>query len=149
VSNNTLRRVEQACTDLLDAGEQVTFTAVAARTGLARTTLYRNQRLRAVVDEHRARQAEERTLSGLTSEIAHLRTALEAVATTVRRHEEQPRNLERRRTADSLTRRRSATNESTKTSRSMLEQRSGRHSALAMMTPVDFDDRLTQTAQAA
>jgi hypothetical protein len=48
MSDNTLRRVEQACTDLLETGEQVTFTAVAARTQLARTTLYRNQRLRAV-----------------------------------------------------------------------------------------------------
>jgi hypothetical protein len=85
MSNNTLRRVEQACTHLVDTGEQVAFTAVAARTGLARTTLYRNQRLRAVVEEHRARQAEARTLSSLTSEIAHLRTALEAVAATVRR----------------------------------------------------------------
>jgi Family of unknown function (DUF6262) len=96
MSDNTLRRVEQACTDLLDTGDQVTFTAVAARTGLARTTLYRNQRLRAVVDEHRARQAEAHTLSGLTAEIAHLRIALEAVAATVRRHEEQLRKLERR-----------------------------------------------------
>jgi hypothetical protein len=96
MSDNTLRQVEQACIDLLDTGEQVTFTAVAAKTGLARTTLYRNQRLRTVVDEHRARQVEARTLSGLTSEIAHLRTALDAVAATVRRHEEQLRKLERR-----------------------------------------------------
>ena len=96
MSDNILGRVEHACTDLLDTGEQDTFTAVAAKTGLARTTLYRNQRLRAVVEEHRARQAEARTLSSLTNEIAHLRTALEAVATTVRRHEEQLRKLERR-----------------------------------------------------
>jgi hypothetical protein len=38
MSGNTLWRVEQACTDLLDIGEQVTFTAVAARTGLRRAT---------------------------------------------------------------------------------------------------------------
>ena len=101
MSDNTLRQVEHACTDLLDTGEQVTFAAVAARTGLARTTLYRNQRLRALVEEHRARQAEARTLSGLTSEIAHLRTALEAVAATVGRHEEQIRKLERRPNTDS------------------------------------------------
>jgi hypothetical protein len=98
MSDNTLRQGEQACTDLLDAGQQVTFTAVASKTGLARTTLYRNQRLRAVVDEHRTRQAEARTLSSLTSEIAHLRTALEAIAATVKRHEEQLRKLQRRRT---------------------------------------------------
>jgi Family of unknown function (DUF6262) len=100
MSDNILRQVEQACTDLLDTGQQVTFTAVAASTGLATTTLYRNQQLRAVVDEHRTRQVEARTLSSLTSEIAHLRTALEAVAATVRRHEEQLRKLQRLR-ADS------------------------------------------------
>jgi hypothetical protein len=57
MSDNTLRRVEQACTDLLDTGQQVTFTTAVARTRLARTTLYRNQLLRAVVDEpdHRLR----------------------------------------------------------------------------------------------
>jgi hypothetical protein len=60
MSDNTLRQVEQACTELLDTG-QATFTAVAARTQLAKTTLYRNQRLRAVVDEYRANQAEART----------------------------------------------------------------------------------------
>ena len=101
MNDNILRRVEQACTDLLDAGEPVTFTAVAAPAGLARTTLYRNARLRAVIDEHRTHHADARTLSGLTREIAHLRTALEAVADTVRRHEEQLRRLERRPTADS------------------------------------------------
>jgi hypothetical protein len=100
MTNNVIQRVAQSCTDLLDTGEQITFTAVAAKTGLARTTLYRNQRLRAVIDDHRTRQAEARTLSGLSSEIAHLRTALEAVAATVRRHEEQLRKLQRRR-ADS------------------------------------------------
>jgi uncharacterized protein DUF6262 len=101
MNDNILHRVEHACTDLLETGEQITFTAVAAKTGLARTTLYRNQRLRAVIDEHRTRQAEARTLSGLTTEIAHLRTALEAVAATVRRHEEQLRKLQRHRNADS------------------------------------------------
>jgi len=35
-------------------------------------------------------------LSGLAHEIAHLRTALEAVADNVRRHEERLRRLERR-----------------------------------------------------
>lgn len=91
-----LDRVERACTELTNADQPVTFTAVAARTGLARATLYRNERLRAVIDEHRARQAEARTLSGLTAEIAHLRTALEAIAATVKRQDERLRRLERR-----------------------------------------------------
>jgi hypothetical protein len=42
---------------------------------------------------HRAHGKEANTLSGLTTEIAHLRTALDAIATTVRRHEEELRRL--------------------------------------------------------
>ena len=36
---------------------------------------------------------EAHTLSGLTTEIAHLRIALDAIAATVRRHEEELRRL--------------------------------------------------------
>lgn len=92
-----LVRVEQACADLLHAGRHVTFSAVAERTGMARATLYRNAPLRAVIEEHRARQADAHTLTGLATEIAHLRTALEAVADNVRNHEEQLRQLQRQR----------------------------------------------------
>jgi hypothetical protein len=94
--SNPLHRVETACAQLLDTGQAITFTAVAEHSGLGRATLYRNQQLRAVIDEHRTRQAEARTLTGLTAEIAHLRTALEAVAEKVKRHDEQLRRLERR-----------------------------------------------------
>lgn len=91
----SLDRVEQACTALADIGEPITFTAVAEHTGLSRATLYRNEKLRAVIDEHRARHSEARTLSGLTAEIAHLRTALEAIAATIKRQDERLRRLER------------------------------------------------------
>ena len=91
-----LDRVERACAQLLQAGQRVTFIAVAGAAGIARATLYRDRQLRAVIDEHRTRQTEARTLTGLAHEIAHLRTALEAVADNVRRHEEQLRRLERR-----------------------------------------------------
>ena len=90
---NTLNRVERACAQLHRDGQPVTFTAVAARTGLGRTTLYRDPTLRAVIDEHRHRTAASGTLTGLTDEIATLRTALEALADKVRRHEEQLRRL--------------------------------------------------------
>jgi predicted DNA-binding transcriptional regulator YafY len=96
MSQPSLVRVERACAQLLQAGRQVTFTAVADLAGVSRTTLYRDADLRAVIDEHRTRQADARSLTGLASEIAHLRTALEAVADNVRRHEEQLRRLERR-----------------------------------------------------
>jgi hypothetical protein len=90
---STLQRVERACADLHHAGHAVTFTAVAARTGLSRTTLYRNPTLRAVIDQHRHRSTASGTLTGLTDEIATLRTALDALATRVRHHEEQLRRL--------------------------------------------------------
>jgi hypothetical protein len=90
---STISRVERACTQLRRDGQPVTFTAVAARTSLGRTTLYRNPALRAVIDGHRHRTAASGTLAGLTDEIITLRTALDALAARVRRHEEQLRRL--------------------------------------------------------
>jgi hypothetical protein len=87
------QHVEDACAAIILAGEAVTFDDVAARTRLGRATLYRNPDLRTIIEEHRTRGREAHTLSGLTTEIAHLRTALDAIATTVRRHEEELRRL--------------------------------------------------------
>jgi uncharacterized coiled-coil protein SlyX len=92
---DALARVERACSDLTEADRQVTFTAVADATGLSRATLYRNPDLRAIITEHRTHAAQAGTLGGLSSEIAHLRTALEAIADKVRRQEERLRRLER------------------------------------------------------
>jgi len=90
---STLNRVERACAQLHQDGQPVTFTAVAAATGLGRTTLYRDPTLRAVIDQHRHRAATSGTITGLTDEIATLRAAVEAIATRVRHHEEQLRRL--------------------------------------------------------
>jgi hypothetical protein len=87
------RRVEDACADLILTGQPVTFDAVADRAELGRATLYRNSELRAVIEEHRARGREAHTLSGLAGEIAHLRTAVETLAATVRRHDDELRQL--------------------------------------------------------
>jgi hypothetical protein len=87
------QHVEDACTTAILEGKHVTFDDIAARTGLGRATLYRNSDLRRIVEEHRARGKEAHTLSGLTTEIAHLHIALDALATTVRRHEEELRRL--------------------------------------------------------
>jgi len=92
-SPETLARIEQACVELLRDEQAVTFTTVAERAGISRTTLYRDQNLRTVVEEHRIRSHDPRTLSGLASEVGHLRTAVEALAERVRRHEEQLRRL--------------------------------------------------------
>ena len=88
-----LQLVEDACAELALATDPITFDAVAARTGLGRATLYRNADLRAVIEDHRTRGQEANTITGLITEIAHLRTALNEVAAKVRRHEEELRRL--------------------------------------------------------
>lgn len=100
-TGDLVARVEAALRALAAADQPVTFTAVAEQAGLARATLYRNPTLRALVDEHRLSQIDTRSLSGLSTEISHLRSALEAVADRVRGHEERIRRLERRRAARS------------------------------------------------
>ena len=87
--------VEDACAALLAEDTTITFDQVAERVGLGRATLYRNPELRVIVEDHRARGREAHTLTGLASEIAHLRTALNELATKVRRHEEELRDLRR------------------------------------------------------
>lgn len=90
----TLAKVEQACVDLRQEGEPVTFTTVASAAGISRTTLYRDPTLAMVVEEQRTHSHDPRTMSGLVSEIGHLRIAVEVLAERVRRHEEQLRRLE-------------------------------------------------------
>jgi Family of unknown function (DUF6262) len=92
-TTDPVTRVEQACAELLADQQPITFTQVAARSGLGRTTLYRNPTLRALIEEHRHRTTRAGTLTGLTFDIAALRTALEVVATRVRHHEEQLRKI--------------------------------------------------------
>jgi hypothetical protein len=96
-SPDTLARIEKACAELVRDAEPVTFTNVAARAGVSRTTLYRDDNLRAVVEENRHRSHDPRSLSGIVAEVGHLRTAVEALAERVRRHEEQLRRLSRAR----------------------------------------------------
>ena len=96
---NEMTRTEAACAELAAAGQPVTFTQVAARAQLSRTTLYRRPDLRAVIDEHRARGRSASTIAGLSTQIDQLHHSLEAVAAKVRRHEETIRRLERARRA--------------------------------------------------
>jgi hypothetical protein len=97
-NTDPVTRVEQTCAELLTDHQPVTFTQVAARSGLSRTTLYRNPALRALIAEHRHRSTPAGTLTGLTADIAALRTAVEAVATRVRHHEEQLRRISKQKT---------------------------------------------------
>ena len=88
--------VEAACARLANDGQAITFTAVADHARISRTTLYRNPQLRAIVEEHRHHSHDPNTLTGLATQIAHLRTGLEALADRVRNQEERLRHLERR-----------------------------------------------------
>jgi hypothetical protein len=92
---NAITQIEAACAELAAAGQPVTFTQVAARAQLSRTTLYRRPDLRAVIDDHRARGSGASTTAGLSRQIDQLRHTLEAVAAKVRHHEETIRRLER------------------------------------------------------
>jgi hypothetical protein len=93
MNDERVRRVEQACLELVAAGEEVTFDAVAQRAGVGRATLYRHPELHALVHEHHRHAADAFTLTGLAVQIDQLRHSLEAVATKVRRHEELLRKL--------------------------------------------------------
>src|SRR5699024_1985163 len=88
-----LNRIERACAELRQNKQPVTFTAVAAKTGTARATLYRNQTLRTVIEEQRRQAAASGTLTSLTDEIATLRATVETLAARVRQHEKQLRGL--------------------------------------------------------
>jgi hypothetical protein len=92
-SPGTITRAEQACSQLTQDGQPVTFTAVAALAQISRATLYRDLALRALVEDYRHHAAEANTLTGLAADITALRTALEAIAGRVRHHEEQLRQL--------------------------------------------------------
>ncbi len=92
-SADTLANVEKACIELAEEGAPITFVTVAEYAGISRTSLYRDETLRAVVEEHRHRAHDPRTLSGLAAEVGHLRSVVEVLADRVRRHEEQLRRL--------------------------------------------------------
>jgi AcrR family transcriptional regulator len=95
MSEELLARVEQACIDLVSAGEKLTFDAVAARAGVGRATLYRRPELHAIVAEHRRQGKHALTLTGLAVQVNQLRQGLEALASKVRHHEELLRKLSR------------------------------------------------------
>ena len=86
-----LNAVRSACTELLRAGERVTFPKVAARAGISRATLYRQRQLRELIDQHRHPAGETLTLTTLAAQVDQLQQTLEALAAKVRRHEEQLR----------------------------------------------------------
>ena len=85
--------VRAACEQLLAAGRDVTFTAVAEHSGISRATCYRDRDLRAVIEAYRSRHGQMLTLTGLADRIDNLTQTLEALASKVRRQEEELRTL--------------------------------------------------------
>ena len=88
-------RIRAACEQLLAAGHDVTFIAVADSSGVSRATCYRDRDLRAVIDSYRARDGALLTVTSLADRIDQLTASLEAVAAKVRRQEEEIRALKR------------------------------------------------------
>ena len=89
-------RVRTAFEQMLAAGREVTFAAVAEHSGISRATCYRDRQLRAIIDAYRSRHGELLTISGLADRLDNLTQALEAIAAKVRRQEEEIRTLKRR-----------------------------------------------------
>jgi hypothetical protein len=56
---------------LLERGEPVAFTVVNAAAGLGQSTLYRDQRLHAAIDEHRTYQAQAHAVVSEIARPAH------------------------------------------------------------------------------
>ena len=75
--------VRDACAELTSTGRPVTFTAVAERTGISRTTLYRRPDLRELIEQHRGTTRNTLAPAYLGAQIDQLRHALEAVAANV------------------------------------------------------------------
>jgi hypothetical protein len=96
MSDTPTDRVRTACEQILAAGRDVTFAAVAEHSGISRATCYRDRQLRAIIDAYRSRHGELLTISGLADRLDNLTQALEAIAAKVRRQEEEIRTLKRR-----------------------------------------------------
>jgi hypothetical protein len=98
MSDTPTDRVRAACEQILAAGRDVTFAAVAEHSGISSATCYRDRQLRAIIDAYRSRHGELLTISGLADRLDNLTQALEAIAAKVRRQEEEIRTLKRRTT---------------------------------------------------
>jgi len=95
MTDTQTQQVRSACEQLLAAGRDITFTAVAQASGISRATCYRNRDLRSIIDTYRSRHGEMLTLTALADRVDNLTQALDALAGKVRRQEEEIRTLKR------------------------------------------------------
>lgn len=93
--NDLSFRVEQACIDLANNHQPVTFTAVADASHVSRATLYRNPTLRVLVEHHQRSSTPANPLDRLDEDVATLRIAIKNLAEQIRRHDQQIRRLNR------------------------------------------------------
>jgi AcrR family transcriptional regulator len=94
MTSPTLNQIERACAYLARDGHPITIAAVAEHAGVARSTIYRNPELRAVIEHHR-QTAPDGSITAITNELATLRQAVQTLADTVRQHDTQLRRLTR------------------------------------------------------
>ncbi|WP_137123054.1 DUF6262 family protein [Segeticoccus rhizosphaerae] len=94
MTSTTLNQIERACTDLARDGHPITIASVAGHAGIARSTIYRNPELRAIIQHHR-QAAPDGTITAITDELATLRQTVQTLADTVRHHDAQLRHLTR------------------------------------------------------
>ena len=87
-TKSMLHQIERACAQIADNGVAITFVKVAELTGIARSTLYRNQNIRSVIEHHR-RNAPDDAILVLTDELTTPRATIETLATKVRHHDAQ------------------------------------------------------------
>ncbi len=78
-----------ACAEIASTGESITFTQIVARTGISRATLYRHNKLRNIIEQHR--QPKTPTLTELAAQVDQLRESLETIATRIGHHDKQQR----------------------------------------------------------
>jgi ACT domain-containing protein len=95
MTNSQAQQVRAACEQLLAAGADVTFTAVAHTSGISRATCYRTRDLRAIIDTYRSRHGDLLTLTAMADRVDNLTQTLDALADKVRRQEEEIRTLKR------------------------------------------------------
>lgn len=94
MTSPTLNQIERACADLARDGHPITIAAVADRASIARSTIYRNPELRAIIEHHRQATPDDSILT-ITDELATLRATVQTLADTIRHHDAQLRRLSR------------------------------------------------------
>jgi len=94
MTSPTLNQIERACADLARDGHPITIAAVADRASIARSTIYRNPELRAIIEHHRQATPDDSIIT-ITDELATLRATVQTLADTIRHHDAQLRRLSR------------------------------------------------------